>query len=192
VDTDTTPEALKMEESKSVIPDVEPVAMSIGSEYWIHPYMKSWWVENWYEGMDNDVHLFTIENSRGNVLLVMFKSTYADGTYKRYFNDTESDDSFNKHAIYEPPYLNCNAMYDTLKVIITEDVWHHRPNVEFEIKNSRDYAKFLEMYPSEQCCFTEFGEQVSEFFADDEIKWSFTSDCGLWLDEDNKTWGYDT
>ena len=175
------------------IPDIEPIAMELNGEQWLHPFIHTWFKpctdsNEGNVGLDEDTYVFLFETET-EYLKLMVKSNYITEGFRKFFAEDDWEEK-DKNACFKEPYMNMQDVFEMLYICLIEDTWCPRANVDFEIKNSKDYAKFKEQYPSEQFCFTEFGEKVSKMLSQ-KFKSSMTPDCGMWIDDDGQ-WGYDS
>ena len=164
------------------LPDVEPIAIELNGEQWLHPYIDTWFKpntgEDGNEGLDEDTYVF-IYRTDTDFMRIMIKSDYVTEGFNKFYNDDY--ESLDKNACFRPPYMDMSLVFEMLYICLIEDTWSPRPNIDFKIKTSRDYAKFKQLYPSEQFCFTEFGEKVGAVLNDPTLKSHMTPDCGMCL-----------
>lgn len=176
------------------IPDLEPIAIELNGEQWLHPYINTWFKPETDEdvgnvGLDEDTYVFKFESNTLGVLRMIVKSSYLNDGFNRFFEDDEWETK-DKNAVFKLPYNDMESVFSSLYICLIEDTWCPRANVDFKISNSKDYAKFRTLYPSEQFCFTEFGEKVGEFLNAQDISSHMTPDCGMWIE--GGQWGYDS
>lgn len=175
--------------TEHVFADVTPLIMYLGSEKWVHPYIKDWYNPTTESGHDVDVYRMYLKNTDNENLYVYFKSNYIDEAINRYdFNDVTKQ----KQELFADPYINCQEVYMSLYVTLIEDCWTLTPPAPRSFKTSKEFCSWIESIRPEQFCFTEFGEKVSDFLQKDHVVNFFSLDCGLVCDETGTEWDCDS
>ena len=161
--------------------DIEPLIIEYSKgNKWVHPYIKEWYTPESGSEHDTDVFRVYFKNKKDEKMYVYFKSNYLTQKTNEYFAQEDWED-IPKQGIFNPPYIDTTLVYDCLQMTLVEDMWTPLPP-KGAIKNSKEYAKWREQYPSEQFCFTKDGLQVSKFLNLDAKVDFFSLDCGLTTD----------
>ena len=167
--------------------DITPLIMDYDNNHWEHPFIDTYFQPD-ESNYDTNVYRIYLKNKNNEQLYICFKSNYLDEKVKTYFKDTPLEDTSND--IFKSPYINVDYIYEMVDLTLNEDVFILSPNVEFNISNSKDYATFRTMYPSEQFIFTDFGKLITEKFKNYEVNF-FSLDCGM-CKNDNGTYSWDS
>jgi len=174
--------------------DINPLIMDYNGEHWEHPYIETFFNPNYDEdeynsGYDDSVYRIYWQNKENEHLFICFKSFYLDEKCDKYFSSGDIDD-LQKQDVFKYPYINVPEVYTALHLTLTEDSWSPRPIPNNDIKNSRQYAKYAEQYPSEQFLFSKFGELINNKFSEYKIDF-FSLDCAMYKGEDG-VYGWDS
>jgi len=189
--------------------DVEPLLIFYYVEnekfQWVHPFINDYFKPSTLSeeeckeydikynpeeiGYDDNVYRMYLENPEGQTVYVVFKSNYVNQRLEKFNEIYDLEEGLNHKAdLFSEEFIDGQEVFESLCTSLFDDVWIPGPIPKEPIKNSRDYAAYRNSFESEQFCFSEFGEKLSEIFKGG-VKCNFFSlDCGLTHDGKGDWW----
>jgi hypothetical protein len=176
-----------MELSQDFI-DVEPMLIELENAKWVHPFIADWYCPDDF-GYDSNIYRVYFKNNEDKTCRVYFKSTYLNDKNAAFFAQKDWEDK-NLQNIFKHPYIDPDEVYIAIKLTLLEDFWGPTPHKEPFKELNNDAVKWFKENPSNQFCFSKFGNKINKFFKNDANVNLFSLDCGLTTD--GKEWWCDS
>ena len=127
--------------------------------------------------VDYDIYHITCikektESSEFELLHIYFKCYYADRLIKEYFAG-DKDEKLHKNAMFQPPYLDCNLIADSVYQQLIQDLFHFKKRSSLLCPNEKE------------------NQPIADFFNSGFDSSSFTPDIAMFK-EDDGTYHFDS